>query len=437
MFAVLRIKDFRLLWFARVISSLGSWLLLIAVPAQVYRLTGSLMAAGLTLAAEFLPVLLFSQFAGVFVDRWNRRNTMVVADIARAAAVALLLLAQTPDRVWIVYVALALESTGSLFFRPAIQAHTPVVVGTGTDLTAANSLNALTDGVMRLVGGPLGAALMLALGFNALILIDVVSYVLSALTILLMARVAATAGKSAASVRQVVTDMVDGLRALSRQPIARALLPITIIFLASNASLSALLIPFGIVNWGGQQQVGLVVSGLGVGFLLGAPLLKLLADRVQPKYLLSVTLATTGVGFFLLFTSHTVVAAILAAVLIGTSGSMVLIVPGIALQRVMPNEVLGRVTAVFLGGEAVGTMIGAVTGPLVAEKAGVLTITVAACSAVAVAAALCLAILPRMDLPGPAGAAPPAEAAAAAAGGHGKGGDVEEGPEDGRSALVH
>src|SRR5262245_22857668 len=130
MFAVLRVRDFRLLWVARVISSLGSWLLLIAVPAQVYRLTDSLMASGLTLAAEFLPVLLFSQFAGVFVDRWDRRSTMVVADIGRGVAVALLLVAQTPDRVWIVYLALALESIGSLFFRPAIQAHTPLVVGT-------------------------------------------------------------------------------------------------------------------------------------------------------------------------------------------------------------------------------------------------------------------------------------------------------------------
>ncbi|MEV4623500.1 MFS transporter [Asanoa sp. NPDC049573] len=399
MFQVLRLRDFRLLFAARVVSQLGSWLLLIAVPAHVFALAGSLMAAGLTLAAEFVPVLLLGQLAGVFVDRWDRRTVMVAADLGRAAAVALLLFARHPDQVWIVYVALAAESTGSLFFRPAAQAHTPIVVGTGRDLTAANSLNTLTDGVMRLVGGPLGAALLVLLGFPALVLIDVASYLLSGLTIVLMSRVAAVAERSAASVRQIAADLREGLRAVRRAPVARGLLPITVLFVASNAALSALLVPFGVTHWGGQEAVGFVVSALGVGFLLGAPALRLLAGRTQPRALLAAALATTCAGFYLLFGAETLAGALPAAVLVGTVGPIILVLPASTLQRVIPNAVLGRVSAVFFSGEAVAMLAGAVAGPLVAGHGGVLTITIASCTTVAVAAVLCLLLVPPVSLP--------------------------------------
>jgi len=68
----LRIRDFRLLWFARLVSMLGSWLLVVAVPAYLFTLTGSLVATGLTLAAEFLPPVLLGPIAGVLVGRWDR-----------------------------------------------------------------------------------------------------------------------------------------------------------------------------------------------------------------------------------------------------------------------------------------------------------------------------------------------------------------------------
>jgi hypothetical protein len=58
MLGVLRIRDFRLLWGGGLVSALGSWLLTIAIPARVFLLTGSLRATGLTVAAEYLPLLL-------------------------------------------------------------------------------------------------------------------------------------------------------------------------------------------------------------------------------------------------------------------------------------------------------------------------------------------------------------------------------------------
>ena len=65
-------RNFRFLWSGRAISVLGSWLLVVAVPAHVYALTGSVFATGLTLAAEYLPALLLGPFAGVLVGHADR-----------------------------------------------------------------------------------------------------------------------------------------------------------------------------------------------------------------------------------------------------------------------------------------------------------------------------------------------------------------------------
>ncbi|SER85056.1 Transmembrane secretion effector [Actinokineospora terrae] len=77
-------RDFRLLWCGRSVSLLGSWLLVVAVPAQVFAVTGSLVAAGFAPAVEFLPQVLLGPFAGVVADRWDRRWVMIAADVLRA-----------------------------------------------------------------------------------------------------------------------------------------------------------------------------------------------------------------------------------------------------------------------------------------------------------------------------------------------------------------
>src|ERR1700723_486864 len=135
MLRALRIRDFRLLWGAGLVSSLGTWLLVLAVPAHVFLVTRSLAATGFTLAADYLPLLLFGPVAGVLTDHWDRRRVMVSCNVFRAAAVAGMLAGLAPGRFWVFYLALAAESSGTALFSPAEQAFTPDVVGTGPTLT--------------------------------------------------------------------------------------------------------------------------------------------------------------------------------------------------------------------------------------------------------------------------------------------------------------
>jgi len=248
--------------------------------------------------------------------------------------------------------------------------------------------------------GPLGGVFLAAWGASRLIGIDAVSYLLSAAAMFMTSATGREPGgrepadRGATTAGQVVRDLAHGVRVLRRQPVARALLPVTVIFLAANAALSAVLIAFGIQRLGGSEHTGFLLAGLGVGFLLGAPVVRLLLDRVQPGPLLAATLAATAAAFFALFTSSSLTTALPAAVAVGGFGSMSLVVPQTAMQRVIPNALLGRIGAVFLTGEAAATLAGAAAGPVLAQAAG-LTVTAAVASLVTLAAAA----LARLSVP--------------------------------------
>jgi MFS family permease len=396
MFQALRIRDFRLLWGGSVISALGTWLLVLAIPAHVLLVTGSLRDTGLTLAAQYLPVLILGPVAGVVTDRCDRRRLMIATSLFRAGAVAAMLLGTAPGHYWVLYAALIAESSGGVLYLPAWQARTPALVGTGPLLSSANSLNALADGAVRLVGGPLGGILLAAFGVRWLICADAFSYLAAAAANALTSRPAGTNVGRATTITAVVRDLLEGGRVLRAQPVARALLPVTVIFLAANAALSAMLIPLGIRRLGGGENTGFVLSALGVGFLLGAPLLRVLLDRVQPRTLLTVTLVATAAGQFGLFTSTSLAIALPAAVAIGMFGSMSEVIPQTAMQRVIPNAVLGRISAVFLTGEAAVGLIGAVAGPFLAQAVHLAGLAAAASLVTLAAAALTRLSVPRM-----------------------------------------
>jgi predicted MFS family arabinose efflux permease len=404
MLQALRIRDFRLLWGGGLISSLGSWLLVLAIPAHIFLVTASLRATGLTFAAEYLPLLILGPIAGVLADRWDRRRLMVATDLFRAGAVAVMMLGTDPGRYWMLYVALIAESSGAALFTPALQARTPTIVGTGPLLSSANSLNAISGGAVRLIGGPLGGILLTVYGVKWLICADVVSYLMSAVALLMTSRSDAERPDHGvhpdhrATIGDVARGLIEGVHVLGSQPVARALLPVTAIFLTANASLGAVLIPFGVQRLGGSAHAGFLLSCLGVGFLLGAPIVRVLLGRFQPGNLLTATLTGTAAAYFLLFAASSLTTALPAATAVGMFGSMSLVISQTAVQRAVPNEVLGRVSAVFLAGEAAATLTGAVAGPFLAQAAQFSGAAAIASIVTLSGAALSRLLVPRMPV---------------------------------------
>ncbi len=155
MLAVLRQRNFSLLWIGQIISNVGDWVLFVALPFYIYFLTGSTLATGIMFIVQTLPRLFFGSVAGVFVDRWNRKYTMVIANMIQSLILIPLFLVHSQQFVWIVYICAFTDSLVSQFFNPAQTAIIPMLVEE-KDLLPANSLNSMSQELTRLVGPSLG-----------------------------------------------------------------------------------------------------------------------------------------------------------------------------------------------------------------------------------------------------------------------------------------
>jgi predicted MFS family arabinose efflux permease len=170
----------------------------------------------------------------------------------------------------------------------------------------------------------------------------------------------------------------------------RGLLPVNTLFLAANASLSALFVPFADIRLGGARPAGVLLLALGAGYLIGAPLIRAFLAGGTPRYLLTGCLAVTAIGFSLLFGSSSLAQAAPSAFTVGLAGSMALACVQTTVQRLIPDAVLGRVSAVFVTGEAAATLLGAVTGPLVAVTADIFAAALVASTVTLASAVLAL-----------------------------------------------
>jgi MFS family permease len=183
MFRLLRQRNFALLWFGGLISLMGDRVLMIALPFFVYQKTGSTFASAVMVAAELLPRLLFGSFAGVFVDRWNRKRVMVITSLAQGIIILPLLAVGSAESMWIVYIVSFFQTTFAMFFGPAENALLPLLVSEG-ELLPANSLNALNNNLARLIGPPIGGAILALGGLFGVVLFDSVTFLVAGFMIL-------------------------------------------------------------------------------------------------------------------------------------------------------------------------------------------------------------------------------------------------------------
>lgn len=391
MLQALRVRDFRLLWTARSIAALGTGLLDVAVPAHIYAVTGSVLATGLSLAFRHLPALLLGPFAGVVADRWDRRRIMIATDFGHAVAISVVLLARTPETVWLIYAAMLGQGAAAVIFRPAAQAHTPAIVGVGPLLSSANALGAVTLGVVGLGAPPIGGLLFSTSGITPVIGAAIIASLLSA------AAIARTTTRSRAHgpAQKALADLVQGMRHLRQAAATRALLVTNSVYLLANAALTALLIPFAVTHLGGSVQVGYLLSALGLGFLVGAPISRGLVDRLSARATLALSQALVGCVFFLMFNAVSLPVALTAAVLLGVPGVTVLVATHTWLQRATPEALLGRVSSAFITVEAAAGLVGAFAGPAISELTSLPLALNAACAITLLSALLTLCLMPR------------------------------------------
>ncbi len=364
---LLRRPAFALLWGGELVSFLGDQILFIALSLWVYELTGSAAALAVTLVAATAGQGLLGFLAGALADRIDRRGVIMITDVGRAvfvAAVPLIL----PRSLTLGLALLMVLSVGTVFFRAAIYALMPSVVPR-EDLATANALLQTTERLAEVVGGVLGSAIVLAVGYRMAFYLDALSFLVSAACVSAMP-VVWKAGLGARRDQRILGDIADGLRFIYRTPLHRGLA--LLIFPGYlTLAFSALQTPM-VVKTAGLSVLayGMINSAVGAGKLASAAVLTAAGTRwVSMRFcvltFLLTALATVGFG---VTTAYPVLLA--AAFMFGLGNVATNIANATISMAHTPSALLGRVIAsrqVFI---AVTKIVGTIVFGWVADRAG-------------------------------------------------------------------
>lgn len=305
MLAVLRQRSYAALWIGGLVSGLGDWFLFIALPFYIYDLTGSALATGGMFIAESLPSILFGSLAGVFVDRWDRQRTMVISDLCRGALLLIILAARSPDRIWVIFAVMFVESSIGQFFGPAKSALIPRLVSE-TDLVAANSLSSVSGELTRLVGPALGGAVFGLFGLISVVAFDAVSFFFSAIMVSLIHLPRLDADSEPAgeilsptdsnrALTRVWGEFAAGLRLMGKNRLVAALLVTMGLSMVGQGIINVMLVPFvKDVLRGDALVLGWIASAQGVGGLVGGVLVGSIGARLPKRWLVAGGLVITG-----------------------------------------------------------------------------------------------------------------------------------------------
>ncbi|HWD24417.1 MAG TPA: MFS transporter [Acidimicrobiales bacterium] len=388
--------QFRLLWSGFFIRTIGNQLTVVAVPYQVFRLTGSSFDVGLVSTIQLGPLLVGSFLGGSIIDAVDRRRLLLCTQVLLAAtSIGLALNAAHRPSVWPIFLCSAMSAGFQGVDNPASAALIVNVV----DRPAIVSANALWQALFNVgqVAGPAVAGILLAnVSLQFVFWIDVLSYAFSLITIVRLAPIPRPTAEGSAAVRGFPA-MFEGLRHVRRHQSLQG------IFISDLDAMvlgmpRALFPAMGLVRFhGGAAAVGLLYAAPGAGALLGA-LLTGWVSRVRRQgraVLVCIVAWGVAVAAFGLVGNFP-----LALIFLGLGGAADLfsaIFRSSILQLVSPRGMLGRIqavqTAVVTGGPRLGDLehgaVAALTTPEISVVSGGIACVIGALALVR--------LLPRFD----------------------------------------
>lgn len=264
--AVLRLRDFRLLWSGQAISTLGDQLFPVAVTIAVLDSTrDDASAVGLILACRWLALVLFVMIGGVWADRLPRRVVMMGADVFRAVVVLALATVPHPP-LWVLAGLVFLVGGGEAFFRPAYGALLPTVVPADR-VAAANALTSMSFRTGAIIGPALSAAIVTSTGPRPAFALDALTFLVSLAT---LGRVAEPAHQPRER-QHLVVDIREGFAEVWRQRWIATILALAAVQLMMVIGPTNVLLPvIGRREFHTDSVYALSLALMSVGGLLGA-----------------------------------------------------------------------------------------------------------------------------------------------------------------------
>jgi MFS family permease len=344
----LRQRDFRLLWTGMTLSLLGDGVLLVALAWQTYQLSNRPAAMSLVGVALTVPQVVLVLFGGVVSDRLERRKVMLVADLARGVALAVLagLAFSGALALWHMVAFAAVYGAASAFFMPAFEALVPSIVPE-EQLVEANALDQFVrPAALWLLGPALGGALIGWTGTSWAFALDAASFAVSAGCLLRLTRTPPEE-TDPMTVRAAVLEMREGLSFVRREPwlwVTLAAASLTyLLFLGPTE----VLLPYLVKNelGGDAHDVGLILAAGGVAAVAAA---LLIGQTGLPRRRMTFTyvvwaFATLGVAGYGVAEARW--QAMFAGALIAGFEALGAVAWMTTKQRLIPEALMGRVSS--------------------------------------------------------------------------------------------
>jgi len=361
MFSALRIRNYRLFATGSLISNTGTWMQRVAQDWLILTLTGSAGALGLTTGLQFLPILLFSPFAGVLADRFSKRAVLMVTQVSMGATAAVLGVLAVTNAVtaWHVYVLAFVFGVGTAFDAPARQAFVNEMVPT-PKLTNAVALNSASFNLARMIGPAAAGGIIALLGSGVqatgwVILLNGLSY---GSVVTSLKRMRSEELRPVPPLLRAKGQLRDGVRYVRSRP--DIMLVMAVVFCAGtfgfNFQMTTALMATEVYGKGAGEY-GVLGSVLAIGSLGGA----LMAARRAKARQTIVILAAIGFGAaeivtglmptYLTFAVSLPLCGFVSMTLVTSANAFV----QMAADPAMRGRVMALYMAVFMGGTPVGS----------------------------------------------------------------------------------
>jgi MFS transporter, DHA3 family, macrolide efflux protein len=363
---VLKTPAVKRLWIAQLVSVFGDFLAIFAVISVVtFELHGTPPQVAGILIAFLVPLAIVSPIAGVFVDKWNVKTTMIASDLIRGLLIVVLLFARD---LWTIYGVFFVLASVSAFFIPAQTVALRSVAPPG-GLLAANALMQQAVQLSMIIAPSAAGSLVQFLGSNLCFGFDIASFFFSAA--LVMTLTIKREGPAA-----VASSVLDSMKQGFRFIFSHAAISFVLVAMAAGMfalrSFGALLSVYvRDVLASAASTFGVLNSMSGIGMLVGGLLVRKFSGRSTPQHMVVGGIAGMGVSVFVTAMFGTVATAAAGMLFLGFSASFLMITAQTLLQQETPPDMLGRVSSALmssLAGAQVIALFGA--GP-VAESAGI------------------------------------------------------------------
>lgn len=369
---VLKLKPVRTLWLAQLISVFGDFLVLFAVLSVAsFRWHATPAQITFISIAFMIPFALIGPLAGVFVDRWNVKRTMIASDMIRAVLALMLVFATSLLQVYAILLLLSVVST---FFVPA-QSVTIRTIVPREGLMAANALIQQAFQVVRIVSPALAGLLVGWFGANICYYIDAISFGISATLIAtLLIQRETTAAKQATTVKSVLTDLTAGVKFVATHPV------ISFVLLAMAAGMFAIscfgpLIAVYVrdVLHANEVLFGLINSLIGVGMIVGTLGMNKFTANRSKSHLPLFGLFTMGAFVFVMAIFNNTAMTAVAMFGVGIGAVFIFVSAQTMMQGHTPMEMMGRVSSSVMAVISIAQLIGLVFSGSLAQAVGIRT----------------------------------------------------------------